>query len=116
AYICVDFGFWNKLMEITTGNEQIWRAGSAEALPASLVICLCTSLNLSRWHDHFRYGAVTWVLGLLALAGVAVFDPRVASGIARISLAITVLSGVAFIGYVAVKGYARAVRLIPAWL
>jgi len=116
AYICVDFGFWNKLMEITPGNEQIWRAGTEVALAASLVIFLFTYLNLNRWHDHFSYGAVTWVLGLLALAGVAVFDPPVASGIARISLALTVLSGVAIIGYLAVKGYDRAVMLIPAWL
>ncbi len=116
AYICVDFGFWNKLMEITPGNEQIWRAGTEVALAASLVIFLFTYLNLNRWHDHFSYGAVTWVLGLLALAGVAVFDPPIASGIARISLALTVLSGVAIIGYLAVKGYDRAVMLIPAWL
>ena len=116
AYICVDFGFWNKLMEITPGNEQIWRAGTEVALAASLVIFLFAYLNLNRWHDHFSYGAVTWVLGLLALAGVAVFDPPIASGIARISLALTVVSGVAIIGYLAVKGYDRAVMLIPAWL
>nr|WP_154142482.1 MULTISPECIES: phosphodiesterase PdeA [unclassified Brucella] len=116
AYICVDFGFWNKLMQITPGNEQIWRAGTEVALAASLVIFLFTYLNLNRWHDHFSYGAVTWILGLLALAGVAVFDPPVASGIARISLALTVFSGVAIIGYLSVKGYDRAVMLIPAWL
>lgn len=116
AYICVDFGFWNKLMEITPGNEQIWRAGTEVALAASLVIFLFAYLNLNRWHDHFSYGAVTWVLGLLALAGVAVFDPPIASGISRISLALTVVSGVAIIGYLAVKGYDRAVMLIPAWL
>jgi diguanylate cyclase (GGDEF)-like protein/PAS domain S-box-containing protein len=116
AYICVDFGFWNKLMEITPGNEQIWRAGTEVALAASLVIFLFAYLNLNRWHDHFSYGAVTWVLGLLALAGVAVFDPPIASGIARISLALTVVSGVAIIGYLAVKGNDRAVMLIPAWL
>lgn len=116
AYICVDFGFWNKLMEITPGNEQIWRAGTEVALAASLVIFLFTYLNLNRWHNHFIYGAGTWVLGLLALAGVAVFDPPIASGIARISLALTVFSGIAIIGYLAVKGYDRAVMLIPAWL
>ena len=116
AYICVDFGFWNKLMEITPGNEQVWRAGTEVALAASLVIFLFTYLNLNRWHDHFSYGAVTWVLGLLALAGVAVFDPPIASGIARMSLALTVASGIFIIGYLAVKGYDRAVMLIPAWL
>ena len=28
AYICVDFGFLNKVIEISPGNEQIWRAGT----------------------------------------------------------------------------------------
>lgn len=116
AYICVDFGFWNKLMEITPGNEQVWRAGTEVALAASLVIFLFTYLNLNRWHDHFSYGAVTWVLGLLALSGVAIFDPPIASGIARLSFAITVFSGIAIIGYLALKGYDRAIMLIPAWI
>lgn len=116
AYICVDFGFWNKLIAITPGNEQVWRAGTEVALAASLVIFLFTYLNLNRWHDHFSYGAVTWVLGLLALSGVAIFDPPIASGIARISFALTVMSGIAIIGYLALKGYDRAVMLIPAWL
>ncbi|WP_163594842.1 hypothetical protein, partial [Klebsiella pneumoniae] len=42
AYICVDFGFWNKLIEITPGNEQVWRAGTEVALAATLVIFLFT--------------------------------------------------------------------------
>ncbi|MHC3939610.1 hypothetical protein ACI0FR_00908 [Paenochrobactrum sp. BZR 201-1] len=116
AYICVDFGFWTKLIAITPGNEQVWRAGTEVALAASLVIFLFTYLNLNRWHDHFSYGAVTWVLGLLALSGVAIFDPPIASGIARISLALTVVSGICLIGYLALKGYDRAIMLIPAWL
>ena len=116
AYICVDFGFWNKLMAITPGNEQIWRAGTEVALAASLVIFLFAYLNLNRWHNHFSYGAITWVLGLMALAGVAVFDPPVAAGIARISLATTVIAGIFIIGYLAIKGFDRAIMLIPVWL
>lgn len=116
AYICVDFGFWNKLIEISPGNEQIWRAGTEVALAASLVIFLFAYLNLNRWHNHFSYGALTWILGLVALAGVAVFNPPIASGIARFSFALTVIAGVAIIGFLAAKGYDRAVMLIPAWL
>lgn len=80
AYICVDFGFWNKLIEITPGNEQVWRAGTEVALAATLVIFLFTYLNLNRWHDNFSYGALTWILGLGILSGVAIFDPPIASG------------------------------------
>ena len=116
AYICVDFGFWNKLMAITPGNEQVWRAGTEVSLAATLVIFLFTYLNLNRWHDHFSYGALTWVLGLLALAGVAIIDPPIASGIARISFGLTGLAGVAIIGYLTFKGYDRAIMLIPTWI
>lgn len=116
AYICVDFGFWNKLIAITPGNEQIWRAGTEVGLAATLVVFLFTYLNLNRWHDNFSYGALTWVLSLMALIGVAFFDPPIASGIARISFALTGFSGVAIIFYLALKGYDRAIMLIPTWI
>lgn len=116
AYICVDFGFWNKLIAISPGNEQMWRAGTEVALAASLLIFLFTYLNLNRWHDHFSYGAVAWVLGLIMLSGVAIFDPPIAAGIARISFALTVICGIAIIGILALRSYDRAIMLIPTWL
>ncbi len=69
AYICVDFGFLNKVIEISPGNEQIWRAGTEVALAATFVVFLFAYLNLNRWHGHFSYGAVVWMLGLASLAG-----------------------------------------------
>ncbi|WP_421091002.1 EAL domain-containing protein [Pseudochrobactrum sp. MP213Fo] len=116
AYICVDFGFWNKLIAITPGNEQMWRAGTEVALAASFLIFLFTYLNLNRWHDHFSYGAVAWVFGLIMLSGVAIFDPPIAAGIARISFALTVIFGIAIIGFLSLRSYDRAVMLIPTWL
>ncbi len=116
AYICVDFGFWNKLIAITPGNEQMWRAGTEVALAASFLIFLFTYLNLNRWHDHFSYGAVAWVLGLMMLSGVAIFDPPIAAGIARISFALTVICGIVIIGILALRSYDRAIMLIPTWL
>eukprot|EP01132_Coremiostelium_polycephalum_P010545 gene10545-12931_t len=116
AYICVDFGFWNKLIEITPGNEQVWRAGTEVALAATLVIFLFTYLNLNRWHDNFSYGALTWILGLGILSGVAIFDPPIASGIARFSFALTVIAGIVLIGFFSFRSYDRAIMLIPTWL
>ena len=94
AYICVDFGFLNKVIEISPGNEQMWRAGTEVALAATLVMFLFAYLNLNRWHGNFSYGALVWMLGLGAIAGVAVFDPPIAAGIARISFATTALVGI----------------------
>ncbi|RIK87602.1 MAG: sensor domain-containing phosphodiesterase [Hyphomicrobiales bacterium] len=116
AYICIDFGFLNQVMEMTAGSERLWRAGTEIALAATLVVFLYTYLNLNRWHLHFSYGAFTWVLALLALSGVLLFDPSVASGIARFSFALTALIGIGIITYLSVQGYDRAIMLVPSWL
>ena len=116
AYISVDFGFLNKVIEISPGNEQIWRAGTEVSLAATFVVFLFAYLNLNRWHGHFSYGAVAWILGLLGIAGVAVVDPAVAAGIARISFAATGLIGLGLIIYLVFRGYDRAIMLVPSWV
>ena len=116
AYISIDFGFVNKVIEISPGNEQMWRAGSEVALALTLVLFLFAYLNLNRWHENFSYGAVLWILALLGLAGVAIFDPAVASGIARLSFAAAAVLGLGLIIYLATKAYDRAIMLIPGWI
>jgi diguanylate cyclase (GGDEF)-like protein/PAS domain S-box-containing protein len=116
TYICVDFGFLNRVIEIAPGNEQIWRAGTEVALAATFVVFLFTYLNLNRWHGHFSYGALVWVFGLLLIAGVAVVDPAIAAGIARLSFAATAIVGIGLIVYLGIQGYDRAIMLVPSWL
>ena len=116
AYICIDFGFLNRLLEISPGNEQVWRAGTEVALAATLVMFLFTYLNLNRWHGHFSYGTLAWMIALVLLGGVALFDPPMAAGIARISFALTAVVGIGLIAYQSFKGYDRAIMLVPAWL
>ncbi len=116
AYISIDFGFLNRIIEMTPGSEQIWRAGTEVALAATLVVFLFTYLNLNRWHGNFSYGALAWMLSLVLLAIVAVFDPPVAAGIARISFALTAVVGLGLIVYLGFKGYDRAIMLVPSWV
>ncbi|RUV44727.1 MAG: EAL domain-containing protein [Mesorhizobium sp.] len=116
AYICVDFGFLNKVIEISPGNEQMWRAGTEVALAGTFVVFLFAYLNLNRWHGHFSYGALVWILGLLLIAGVAIVDPAVAAGIARISFAATALTGLGLIIFLGIRGYDRAIMLVPSWV
>ena len=91
AYICIDFGFLNKIIEISPGNEQMWRAATEVGLATTFVVFLFAYLNLNRWHGHFSYGALAWVAALLLIAGVAIIDPAIAAGIARLSFAATAL-------------------------
>jgi diguanylate cyclase (GGDEF)-like protein/PAS domain S-box-containing protein len=116
AYICVDFGFVNEVITITPGNQQIWRAGTEVALAATFVVFLFAYLNLNRWHGHFSYGALLWLLGLIVMAGVAVVDPPVAAGIARISFAATAIVGICLILVLGWQSYDRAIMLVPGWI
>ncbi|MFB2550901.1 EAL domain-containing protein [Ensifer soli] len=115
SYVCVDFGFLSKLISITAGDERIWRAGTEVFLAAGLVIFLFTYLNLNRWHQHLSYATLAWVLGLGLLFGVAVYDPAIAAGIARLSFALTGTVGIILIGYLGFNRYDRAILLVPAW-
>ncbi|MDQ6435959.1 EAL domain-containing protein [Mesorhizobium sp. LHD-90] len=116
AYICVDFGFVNEVIDIAPGNQQIWRAGTEVALAATFVVFLFAYLNLNRWHGHFSYGALLWIAGLLLIAGVAVVDPAVAAGTARLSFAATAVVGLGLIIMLGFRGYDRAIMLVPSWV
>lgn len=115
GYISVDFGFLEKLVTISPGDERIWRAATEVGVAASLVLFLFTYLNLNRWHTNLAYATLAWIAGLGLLGGVAVYDPSVAAGIARMSFALTVVSGVSLILFLGFKRYDRAILLVPSW-
>ncbi len=84
AYICVDFGFLNKIIEISPGNEQMWRAGTEVALAAANKLFELAGTrstlgvhNLARfWRDartHTLHDTVRWkfhAVGQYYLSGV----------------------------------------------
>ncbi|WP_244487694.1 MULTISPECIES: sensor domain-containing phosphodiesterase [unclassified Aureimonas] len=115
AYICIDFDFWQKLVPIMPGQERIWRAGTEVALAFTLVVFLYAYLNLNRWHGILSAFTILWLTGLLALGVAAVFDPPVAAGIARLSLAVTAGMGLVLILYFTWLRFDRAIMLIPTW-
>jgi diguanylate cyclase (GGDEF)-like protein/PAS domain S-box-containing protein len=115
VYIGIDFGFWGKVFDMSAGAERIWRAIGECVLAATLLVFLFAYLNLSRWHVRYAHITIAWLGGLAALIAVALYDPPMASGIARFSLL-----GVAFLGFAVVvllstQGFDRAVLLIPTW-
>lgn len=115
-YLCIDFGFWNRIIAIEPGEDQMWRAGSEVFLAASLVVFTYTYLHLSRWHVRYSHLAIGWLAGLALLLGVAVIEPSVASGIARFSFGLAAILGFTLIIYLATHGYDRAIMLIPTWV
>lgn len=115
-YIGIDFGFWGKVFDMSAGAERVWRASGEAILSATLLVFLFAYLNLSRWHVRYAHITIAWLAALAALVAVAVFDPAVASGIARISLALIAVFGLALVIYLSTHGFDRAVLLIPTWI
>ena len=116
VYIGIDFGFWGKVFDMSSGAERVWRASGEAILAATLVVFLFAYLNLNRWHVRYAHITLGWLAFLGMLVGVALFDPAIASGIARISLLMVAIAGFALVIYLSLHGFDRAVLLIPTWL
>ena len=116
VYIGIDFGFWGKVFDMSSGAERIWRASGEAILAATLLVFLFAYLNLNRWHVRYAHITVGWLAFLGALVAVALFSPAVASGIARMSLFFIAVLGFGLVVYLSTHGYDRAVMLIPTWL
>jgi len=116
VYIGVDFGFWGKVFDMSSGAERIWRASGEAILAATLLVFLFAYLNLNRWHVRYAHITVGWLAFLGALVAVALFAPAVASGIARMSLFFIAVLGFGLVVYLSSHGFDRAVMLIPTWL
>jgi diguanylate cyclase (GGDEF)-like protein/PAS domain S-box-containing protein len=115
VYIGVDFGFWGKVLDMSNNAERAWRAGGEAILAATLLVFLFAYLNLSRWHVRYAHITLGWLAFLGSLVALALFDPAVASGIARMSLVLIAVAGFALIVYLSTHGFDRAVLLIPTW-
>ena len=115
VYIGIDFGFWGKVFALSPDSEQIWRASGEAILAATLVVFLFAYLNLNRWHVRYAHITLAWLAFLAALVALALYEPPIASGIARVSLVAVAVLGFALVVYLSFHGFDRAVLLIPTW-
>ena len=115
AYFVVDFGFLDKILPLSLENMRTARSLTEVFLAASMLMFLVTYLHLSRWHISVLQAVGMWFIGLMALVGFAFFEPEMASGIARLSLAAIALFGFGLIVVLSIRGFDRAVLLLPAW-
>ena len=115
-YLCIDFGFWNRVIDVVPGEDQMWRAGAEVFLAASLLIFTYTYLHLNRWHVRYSHLIIGWLIGLALLLGIAIVEPSIAAGVARLSIGLTAVLGFGLIVYLATHGFDRAIMLIPTWI
>jgi diguanylate cyclase (GGDEF)-like protein/PAS domain S-box-containing protein len=115
AYVCIDFGFWRKMFGLEDASERIWRAGVEATIAATLIVFLFAYLNLRRWHVRYMHFALVWLVLMVGVVGLSVFNAPVAAGVARISIATVASVGLLLILSLAARGSDRAVMLIPTW-
>lgn len=115
AWLAIDFGFWHKIFNLGPGEDHVYRAGAEAMLAATLIVFLVAYLNLNRWHVRFGHVATIWLVGMMALVGIALIDAPVAAGIARMSLALVAVFGFGVVVWLALHNFDRAVMLIPSW-
>lgn len=114
-YVAIDFGFLNRIWPLGQEELRTWRALSEIAITATLALFLFTHLSLNRWNDHLRYGAIAWVVGIILLSGIVVYDTSMAAGVTRFAMAATAGFGLLLIIIMSLRGFDRAIMLIPAW-
>ncbi len=115
-YIGVDFGFWGKVLDMSTSAERVWRASGEAILAATLLVFLFAYLNLNRW--HVRYAHITDRLARLsrrAGRGGAVHPGGRLRHRANVAVPDRRSLGFALVVYLSTHGFDRAVMLIPTW-
>ena len=115
-YLLVDFGVLGPLLNISNGSIQPLRAAAEAGIATTLFGFLFIYLNLHRWHLRFIHLALALVVVFLALFGFAFFQPSIAATVARLVLALLGVTGFFLILLLALRGYDRAVLLVPPWI
>ena len=115
-YLLTDFGVLGPLLGISNGAVQPFRAAAEAGIATTLFGFLFIYLNLHRWHLRFIHLALALVVVFLALFGFAFFQPEIAATVARLVLVLLGITGFFLILLLALRGYDRAVLLVPTWI
>jgi len=116
AYLLIDFGVMGRLLGLPAGALPPLRAAAEAGIATTLAGFLFIYLNLHRWHLRFIHLALGLGALFLALFAFAFFQPAIAATIARLVLVLLGFSGLFLILLLALRGYDRAVLLVPTWI
>ena len=116
AYLCIDFGFWHKLFQLSPEDNALYRAAAEAAIIASLVAFLYTFLRLGSWPGWFRAFFGLWLLAQIGLVLGAALDPKLAATFARGSFVIFAAIGSLLVLFQTLRFNDRGLSLAPAWI
>ncbi len=116
AYLCVDFGFWQKLFSVKPAENAQYRAATEAAMAASLLVFLHVFLRLRGSHGFVRLALSVWIAAQCLLVAVAFLDPRLAATLVRLSSLGIAAAGAGAVLFLALGGQDRALSLVPTWM
>lgn len=116
AHVLIDFEFLSGLFGTTAQEETVYRATTEVLLALTLAVFVFAYLRLNRWHISYTHAFAIIAVLFGALLGLAVAEPVTAAGIARLALPGVAGIGFLLIVYYALRGFDRAVMLIPTWI
>jgi len=116
TYLLIDFGVLGPLLGISNGATQPFRAAAEAGIATTLFGFMFIYLNLHRWHLRFIHLALALVVVFLTLFGFAFFQPSIAATVARLVMALLGITGFFLVLLLALRGYDRAVLLVPTWV
>ena len=116
AYLCVDFGFWQKLFSVKPAENAQYRAGTEAAMAASLLVFLHVFLRLRASHGFVRLALGVWIAAQCVLVALAFLDPRLTATLVRLSSLGIAGAGACAVLFLALRGQDRALSLVPTWM
>ncbi|GGA56183.1 EAL domain-containing protein [Pelagibacterium lentulum] len=116
AFLLVDFGILGNLLGVGNAHMQAFRAAAEAGLATTMFGFLFIYLNLHRWHFRFTHLALGLTAIFVALLIYSFIHPEIAAGIARTALALIGIMGLLLIILLSIRGYDRAVLLVPTWV
>jgi diguanylate cyclase (GGDEF)-like protein/PAS domain S-box-containing protein len=115
-YLLIDFGVVSRLLGLSASQMPPFRAAAEAGIATTLFGFMFIYLNLHRWHLRFIHLALGLGALFLALFGFAFFQPDISASVARIMLVLLGISGLFLIFLLSLRGYDRAVLLVPTWI
>jgi diguanylate cyclase (GGDEF)-like protein/PAS domain S-box-containing protein len=116
GYLCVDFGFWQKLFSIRPEENAVYRAATEAGMAASLLVFLYVFLRLRASHGFVRLLLGVWIAAQCVLVAGAFLDPRIAATLVRLLSLAIVGAGACVTLFLALRGQDRALSLVPTWM
>jgi diguanylate cyclase (GGDEF)-like protein/PAS domain S-box-containing protein len=116
AYLCVDFGFWERVFRVEDADNRVVRAAAEVMITGSLALFLTVYLFFDRWRLRMAIIIASLLLVVAAAFGIALIDPALAAGFARFGLALVGIVGIGLVIFNTFQGLDRAILMVPTWI